>query len=347
MLAVQKISPSRGIELREVLQPDSLGQRDVLVSVEAAGICGTDLHIAAWTPGYEAMAAHLPITLGHEAAGRIERVGSDLEQSLIGRRVAVRPSVVCHTCASCKKERFDLCTKRKGVGVTLDGAFAPFVVVPLENCVFVPSGLSADVAALTEPMTVCKEAVDTASVSPGDKVLVLGPGAIGQGIALFAREAGARSIVVCGYDDESRLNTVKALGFEDVVDTQELGLYRSVKPWLKDGEFDVVIEATGVPEVVNDALDVLKIRGILVVAGIHSSFAKIDLTRLVRRQQQVRGSYRAPIPTWEWVLKYLNDNQDLVKKVITHFVDPADALDGFELAASKTASKVIIRHRTE
>ncbi|MEO0382539.1 MAG: alcohol dehydrogenase catalytic domain-containing protein [Pseudomonadota bacterium] len=342
MLALQKTNPTPGIALQDVAEPTVLEADEVLLRIEAAGICGTDIHIAAWTPGYEAMAAVMPITLGHEACGIVEQVGPNVDAANIGQRVTIRPSVVCHRCTACLAGDTDHCSNRRGVGVTRDGAFAAKTVVPFENCVPVPDGLAADIAALCEPMTVCKEAVDTAGIVAGDKVLVLGPGSIGQGIALFAEAAGASTVVICGYDDEARLSVAQKLGFHNTVDSQGVGLQKAVAPWLDGDKFDVVIEATGVPSIVNDALGVLKKRGVLVVAGIHPAPASVDLTAMVRNHQQIRGTYRAPEATWPVVLDFLHANQDRVRHMITHRVVASEAAQGLQLSASKVASKVMV-----
>ena len=118
-------------------------------------------------------------------------------------------------------------------------------------------------------MTVSAEAVDTGGVSPGDRVLVLGPGNIGQGIALFASAAGAAEVVIVGKDDAPRLECLRRMGFPATVDVGERALEEALAPYLADGRFDVVIEATGVPAIVQQGLDVLRKRGVLVVCGIH------------------------------------------------------------------------------
>ena len=344
MLALQKMRPGAGFELREIPQISTIAPNEVLVRVHATGVCGTDLHIAAWTPGYESMQSAMPVTLGHEFAGTIVAVGAGVESSMVGTSVTARPSVVCGTCAGCRNDDEDNCTGRRGVGIGRNGALASHVAVPAANCVPLPSGLDFEIAALTEPMTVCAEAVDTGEVKKGDRVLVLGPGFIGQGIALFCEEAGAAEIVIGGHSDGPRLATLNELGFKDTVDTAGSTLGEVLAPYLEKGGFDVVIEATGAPQVVSQALACLKKRGVMVIAGIHPQPASIDLTALVRNHQQLRGSYRSPLATWGRVLDYLAANQQRVRGLITHRFDLADAADGFDLAQSKTASKVVIRH---
>ncbi|TKT75873.1 alcohol dehydrogenase catalytic domain-containing protein [Aquamicrobium sp. LC103] len=344
MLALQKVRPGSGIELRDLPEISEIPADEVVIRTEATGICGTDLHIAEWTPGYESMQSAMPVTLGHEFAGTIVSTGISVDSRFVGTRVTVRPSVVCGKCDACRVGDEENCTGRRGIGIGRSGAFAGYVAAPFVNCVVLPDGLDFEIAALTEPMTVCAEAVDTGEVKENDRVLVLGPGFIGQGIALFCDAAGASEVVICGHNDEARLKTLNELGFANTVDTAGTTLSEALHPFLRRGKFDVVIEATGAPQVVPDALACLKKRGILVIAGIHPRPAEIDLTQLVRNHQQVRGSYRAPTDTWHRVLNYLAANQDRVRGLITHRVDLADVEQGFALALGKTASKVVVRH---
>src|SRR6266567_5559350 len=124
MKALQKTRPSFGLELREVAAPGSPGSGEVIVAVGATGVCGTDIHIYEWTPGYEAMTKSMPVTLGHEFSGTVAAVGSDVQGIDHGALVAVRPSVVCGRCPACVTGNSEGCSHRSGIGVTRDGALA-------------------------------------------------------------------------------------------------------------------------------------------------------------------------------------------------------------------------------
>jgi len=248
MKALQKTQPVFGLELRDVPRPASPAPGEVIVEVLATGICGTDLHIYEWTAGYEVMTKAMPVTLGHEFSGTIAAVGAGVQSLRVGALVAIRPSVVCGRCPACLAGNSDACKNRKGIGVTRDGGLAKRVHVPAENCVLAPAGLDADIVALTEPMTVSAEAVATGEVRQGDRVLVLGPGNIGQGVALFAREVGAAQVVIVGKDDVLRLDVLRRMGFSETVDLGERTLPDALATYLEQGKFDVVIEATGVAD---------------------------------------------------------------------------------------------------
>ena len=341
MKALQKTEPAFGLHYRDVPQPGDPAPDEVIIAVGATGVCGTDVHIYEWTGGYDIMKNAMPVTIGHEFAGTIAAAGRDANGLRDGMKVAVRPSVVCGQCANCRAGNSDNCTNRKGIGVTRDGALASHVRVPIPNCIPVPSALPIEIAALTEPMTVCAEAVDNASIGPGDRVLILGPGNIGQGAALFARAAGAH-VTIVGKDDAPRIAALNRMGFDDTIDLGERSMNDALAAHLAHGKFDAVIEATGVPPVVQQGLDVLKKRGIFVAVGIQPKPVTINLTRLVREHQQIRGSYRSPIPTWRRVVDFLSGNAALASEMISHRLPLERAIDGLELSRTKSASKVMI-----
>ena len=337
MQAVQKTAPRFGVDLREVPEPPAPAAGEVLIEVTAAGICGSDLHIYEWTPGYEFVQAVMPVTLGHEFAGRIAALGAGVDNLGVGDRVTVMPSVTCGLCAACKAGDYDRCLTRTGIGMTRQGAFARRVLAPAINCVRLPAGVDDELAALTEPLTVGARAVESGEVKQGDRVLVMGPGTVGQTIAVMARAAGAE-VTIVGKDDADRLACLRALGFERLVDLQDRPLAEAAGL----DKFDVVFEATGMPATVNHGLAVLRRWGILVVCGIHASHAPVDLNRLNREQLQIRGSNRASRATWSRVIDVLARDGERLRPMITHRLPLSRALEGFELARQKIASKVMI-----
>ncbi len=337
MLALRKVAAAPGIALVGTARPRPAAG-EVLLRMEAAGICGTDIHIAEWTPGYESMASCLPVTLGHEAAGIVIE-GPD---AWLGRRAVLRPSVLCGRCEACLSGRSGSCRARRGIGIHRSGAFASEIVVPEANLVAVPEDIDAELAALTEPLTVSHEAARNAAIEPGDRVLVVGPGPIGLAAAHFARKAGARRVVVAGRRDEPRLACARAMGFADCLDTADAGLTRSLADAGLPAEHDAVIEATGVAALVPELISLLAPFGRLVIAGIHAAPAQVDLTALVRRHQRIVGSYRAPLSAWPEVLAALADDGEVLRRLVSHRLPLSRIGEGFMAMASRQAVKVMV-----
>ncbi len=342
MKALQKTTAAFGVELRDIDPPGPLGVNDVLIEVDATGVCGTDVHIYEWTSGYEHVAPAMPVTLGHEFAGRISEVGANVTALSPGTGVAVRPSVYCGVCDACRAQNRAACIQRTSIGIMSNGAFAPWVVAPAANCVPLPDAVDTQLAALTEPMTIGARAVEASKVGTDDRVLVMGPGPIGHFIAVMAREAGAKNIVVVGKDDTDRLASMKSIGFDQTIDLADGDLASQAKRYIGTNAFDIVFEATGVPVALQQGLDVLRRFGVMVTCAIHAVPAAFDVTKFVRAQQQIRGSTTADDATWETVLGVLANSGDQLRSMITHRVPLDRAIEGFELARQKQASKVVV-----
>lgn len=342
MLALRKTGPGKGVAFEEI-DPPMPGVGEVLIEVATAGICGSDLHVDDWTNGYRFIGSALPVTLGHEFSGTVAGHGADTDQAAlpVGSHVVVMPSVTCGACETCRSEDFDACTKRKGIGMTRDGAFARFVTAPARNCLPVPLDLDPGIAALAEPLTVAWQAVTRGSVGPGLKVLVLGPGTIGQAIAVMARRAGAADIVVAGQSDGPRLATARRLGFKRVFDLAEAGDERGL--WDAAGTgFNLVIEATGAAEAIRLGLQLLRPGSTLVATGIHDEPTPINMIGLVRGQLDIRGSYRAPLAVWSKIITELSENPSTFAPMITRRMPLADGLEAFALGHDRAESKILL-----
>jgi threonine 3-dehydrogenase len=338
MRAIRKLTAEPGFELLSTIVP-SPQHGEALIAVEAAGLCGTDLHIADWTPGYESMAAGLPVTLGHEFAGRVIAGAS----SLLNRLVVVRPSTVCVDCNACGAMRHDHCSKRRGIGIHRDGGFSSFVAVPEENCLVIDNGLDAEVAALAEPLTVAMEAVRRSGLKQGENLLIIGPGPIGALTALAAEDLMPRSIAVVGRDDGLRLNQLQQLGIGHVFDIAKGELSDELASAGLPQRFDRVVEASGSAAAVELGLKHLMPGGVLTIAGIHARPVAIDLTALVRSNQDVRGSYRAPVSVWPEALSLLSRQPERFRRLITHRFNFDNATEAFAAMRRREAMKVIFK----
>lgn len=321
MLALRKLAPGFGVALSETAEPAAPGPGEALVAVEAAGICGSDLHIYdAKGSAYDFMWPRLPLTLGHEFCGRVVGLGAGAPAALLGRRVVALPV---------------------GLGTQRDGCFAPRLTVPAANCLPIPDTLDSALGALIEPLTVAQHALALSGLAAGQRVLIMGAGAIAQGTALFARLAGARQIVVSGHDDAHRFATLRGMGFDTLVDRAEAGATEHLAALAGDG-FDAVIEMTGVPSTIDEGLGLLRRQGILVATGIHPAPGTVDITRVVRNQLQLRGSYGNTRDGWQQVIDTVAAHAALFAPLVTHRYALRDGLQAFDAAYRRMATKVLL-----
>lgn len=340
MLALRKTAARSGLSLVDAPKPGPLGPTDVLIEVAAVGICGSDLHVDDWSQGYEFMERLLPLTLGHEFSGRVAAIGGQVTSVAVGERVVAWPSAPCNICAPCKSGATQNCADKRTIGLQRDGAFASHVVAREGGVFALPDGIDYEIAALVEPLCVGARAVVLGGVSQGQRVVVFGPGTIGLAAAMFARLSGAVEVAIVGFDDAPRLAVAEALGFSKVFDLAHERAAESLRALFSQA--DVVFEATGHPSTVGEGLGLLRNEGALVLTGIHAQPATVDLLAIVRRKLKLLGSHGSRREDWARVIATLERYSEAFRPMITHRLPLARALEGFSLAHSRTASKIII-----
>lgn len=340
MRALRKRTPGPGVALIDSAECPQPAAGEIAVRIHAAGICGSDLHAWAWDSGYDFMEPFLPLTLGHEFSGTVTALGAGAEGVAVGDGVICWPTVTCGTCAACRKGRRAECTRRRVIGLHRDGGFADAIVMPAANALRLPDGLPLDVAALAEPLAVSINAVNVAGVQSGDRVLVLGPGPIGMGIAVVAAARGAQ-VLLAGYKDGPRLALARALGITACADLYETVLDSAVAAHFGDAP-DIVLEATGRPASVLEGLRVLRSEGVLGVVGIHAEPLVLDLNLLVRGKKQLRGCHDSTPGSFAEAITRLAEAPALYAQMITHRLPLEQAEDGFALARNGAALKVML-----
>lgn len=343
MLALRKTAAAPGLEMGEVPDPPAPGPGEIAIRVAAAGICGSDIHAYEWTPGYEFMAPHMPFTLGHEFSGHVTAVGEGVSGFAPGDAVTAWPTIGCGQCRACREDRMQDCQQRRILGLHCDGGFAAHLLAPAFNCFRLPEGVDVELGALSEPLSIADNALRVAEISPGDAVLVLGPGPIGLGIAWMAQQRGAR-VLLAGFDDALRLGCARRMGIANRVDLSQTFLADAVQQTFGE-KVDRVIEATGVTSSILEGLSVLRSSGILVITGIHSRPLEIPVTTMVRNKHQLRAAHDTTRDAWPRVLALLADpaHRAALAEMVTHRMALRDGLKGFEMARHKGAVKILLR----
>ena len=273
----------------DVPEPE-IGDDDLLVRVEAVGICGSDVHGMDGSSGRRVP----PLVMGHEAAGIVEAVGRSVAGWEVGVRVTFDSTVYCGRCAYCTAGLTNLCDDRRVLGVAQgewrrDGAFAERIAVPARIAHRLPRGLSMVEAALTEPLTVALHAVSRAPVAAAGSVLVIGAGLIGLLTIAALREAGIERIVVVDLSP-GRLARATDMGATDVVQARGDDVGDRLLALTEGRGPDVAFEAVGIPGTVAMAIASVRKGGTIVLVGNVAPAAELPLQWVVSRQLTLAGS---------------------------------------------------------
>ena len=307
-----------------------VGPGQVLLRVEACGLCGSDLHAWRSDPGYEWIAT--PLVMGHEFVGTVVESAPDVTGWAAGDRAVAVSSQGCLECPQCLAGRTNRCVKKQVIGLNYNGAMAEFVVVPAVFLIRVPATMSAAAAATVEPLSVAAHAVLTVGrVEAGQQVVVSGAGFIGIACALIAKDAGADVILLgAPHDAQSRLPAAAALGIDArTVDTAE---------W---GQPDVWVEASGAQPALASAVETTRVGGTISVVAMYTQPPTANTSLIVRRELEVRGVYASVASEYTYVIDLLDRGRIDVSSLVAEF--PLDnALSAFEAAASSTVIKPLI-----
>jgi len=339
MRALAKTRPEPGLELieRPVPVPAS---GEVLLHMEAASICGTDLHLFSWDPWAREIVKP-PTILGHELAGRVVATGTGVNRVREGDLVGVESHIVDWTCTQCRRGDRHLCRNLKVIGAHVDGGFAEYVVIPETNAIE-SNGLDPAVVALQEPMG---NAVHAAFVEPieGRTVLVTGCGPIGLCAVGIAKAAGA-ALVIATDTEEYRLEMARSMGADLGLDARDPTTVERIQVATNGDGVEVVLEMSGAQAALDQALAAITRGGRISLLGIFGQPVSVDLSDFViQKGIRVFGIYgRRIYETWERTQALLRSGDLDVSPIITHRFDLADWERAFELIASRHAGKVVL-----
>lgn len=338
MRALAKLRPERGLDLVEVPVPEP-GAGEVLLRMEAASICGTDLHLFEWDD-WAAENLEPPRVLGHELAGTVVATGSGVTRVKEGDLVGVESHLVDWTCATCRRGDPHLCQNLRVIGVHADGGFAEHVVIPEGNAIE-SNGLDPAVAALQEPMG---NAVHAAFVEPieGRSVLVTGCGPIGLCAVGIARAAGA-SVVIATDTEPYRLELARTMGADMALDGADAETEGRILDATGGDGVEVVLEMSGASPALDAALRVTGRGGRISLLGIFGEPPTVDLSeRVIMQGLRLHGIYgRRIYDTWDRTQALLRGGLD-VTPIITHRLSLDEWEQAFDLIASRHAGKVVL-----
>jgi len=342
MRALVKSERRPGIWLTDGAPVPEIGVHDVLIRVRVSAICGTDVHIYDWD-AWSQRTIPVPMIVGHEYVGVVERVGAEVGAFQPGDRVSGEGHITCGFCRNCRAGRRHLCRHTVGVGVDRPGSFAELLSLPAVNVYRIPDDVPDELAAIFDPYG---NAAHTALSFDlvGEDVLVTGAGPIGVMAAAIARHVGARHVVVTDVNDY-RLALAARLGATRTVNVAKEDL-RAVMGDLgmKEG-FDVGLEMSGNGRAFRQLLEVMNHGGRVALLGILPGPEAIDWSQVVFKGLQLKGIYgREMFETWYKMVAMLQSGLDL-SAVVTHRFPIARFQEGFDLMRSGQSGKVLLDWR--
>ncbi|MBL4954752.1 zinc-dependent alcohol dehydrogenase family protein [Neobacillus sp. OS1-32] len=281
-------------------------EKEVVIKVKSCGICGTDQHIYHGHPG--SAEVHTPIVLGHELAGEVVEIGSEVTNLEIGDRVSIDPNIYCGTCKYCRSNRAHLCDHLQAVGVTRDGGMGEYCTVPAANCYPFPDNLTFEEGSLIEPLGCVLHGFKKIQLSPLSRVLIIGGGFIGQLFLQLVKQQHVQSIIV-SEPAENKKDLLYRLGADQVINP-----FHSSKL-----AADVVIECVGRPESMELAVRSAAKGGQVLLFGVAApeTVMMVSPFEIFSKELTIKGSFVNPF-THEEAISLIEKGVVDVKSLISH-----------------------------
>jgi len=288
--------------------------QEVVIKIITVGICGTDIH--AWS-GHQPFFSY-PRVLGHEICGEIFSVGNNTTDWQVGQRVAVMPYISCHRCGACQSGKTNCCENISVMGVHQDGGFCEYLSVPIGNLLAVDD-VAPEAAALIEPFAISAHAVRRAGIAADDQLLVVGAGPIGLGVAAIAKADGAQ-VVVADTSAERRRHVEQVLQLP-TLDPQDERFDAALR-----GQFDgklaaKVIDATGNPQAMNHAVDLIRHGGSIVFVGLFKGDLQFSDPEFHKKETTLMGSRNATSEDFAKVGRLMAAGKITAQMMLSHHFD--------------------------
>lgn len=341
------LTEPRKLQVAELPQPE-IGPRDLLVSVRACGICGSDVH------GFDGSSGRriAPLVMGHEASGVVVALGEQVTRFGVGDRVTFDSTVSCGDCPSCRSGSINLCENRQVLGVSCQefrrqGAFAELVAVPQNIAYRIPDSLSFERAAMIEAVSIAVHATNRTPRSLGGSVVVVGSGMIGLLCIQTLRLAGFAKIIAVDLEDE-KLELARELGATHTINARHVEPVAQIHQWTGGRGADAAMEVVGANKPVQTCFEAVRRGGSVTLVGNLTPRVELPLQIVVTRELSVYGSCASngEIPQ---CIELLASGAIRVDPLITARATLEEAVDWFDrlYAGEKGAMKVIVRPTAE
>lgn len=328
-----KLTGIRRMEMMEVPQPEINDDHEVLIQMARVGVCGSDVHYYV-TGQIGSQVVQYPFTVGHEGAGVVTAVGKAVTRVRPGDRIAVEPAMPCHRCDQCLAGRPHTCRKLRFLGCPgqSEGCLAEYLVMPEDSCFPIPEHMTLDEAALSEPLAIGVYAVKQSIPMTGARIGILGSGPIGLSVLLPALSQGAAAVYMTDKLD-SRLEVARRAGATwtgNPLSMDVVAAITTAEPLL----LDVVFECAGEQETVDQALQLLKPGGKLMLIGIPPTLDKYGFSvDLMRRKEICIQNIRRQNHCCQAALDMIARRDFDVNIMQTHRFSFAETAKAFDLVA--------------
>ncbi|MCB6202532.1 zinc-dependent alcohol dehydrogenase family protein [Extibacter muris] len=323
----------------EEVPEKELKDNEVMIKVKYCGVCGTDIHIFNGDGG--SFAVTPPLIPGHEFSGVVAKVGAGVTSVKAGDRVSGDPNDMCGECYYCKNAMQHFCTNNIGLGTTVDGGFAEYVVIREKQVYKFSDELSFMEAAMAEPISCCLHGIDLCNIKSGDTVLVMGGGPIGMIMMQLAKNAGASKVILSEPVEEKRELAVK-LGATKTINPIE----EAVQAVLADycANVDVVIECVGNIHTQEDAIKFAGKGATVMYFGLAAPDESLPLKPddIFKKELKVTSSFINPY-TFERAIQVLESKAIDLESLITNIVPLDDIADVFTKPEYRRTGKVMIQ----
>lgn len=314
---------------------------EILVKNYACGVCGTDIHIYHGEPGSADVTP--PVVLGHEYSGIVEAVGEGVVDLKPGDHVTIDPNIYCGACDNCRKGKKQLCRHMEAVGVTRDGGFAEYSVVPQNQALKLDKDVPLEYGAMSEPLACCIHGIDRAGIKPGDAVCVVGGGAIGLILLQLAKLSGASKLAL-SEPNAKRREVAKTLGADLCIDPTAESSYKEYLEFIGGDGADVVIEAAGNVRAVESAFRFAGRGATILLFSVPQMDAKFQLPLfdVFQRELTVKGAFVNP-DTHSRAVALINSGKIQFQPIITHAFPLTMLPEALDAQVSADSIKVIVK----